>query len=479
MAHFKERLTPPIPSDHDITQRDHLIEFFHPAYPISAPPLLSLVAVDVAGNGTLGIDYDFAKACCGIVANNRWDDATYIATKNQVGSSLNRVSRPEDGLLPILASDMAYYFVVDHPTNRYPVVPSFDHWRFPHTELPAPWDALRIPDGSGQVFGSESKIAVRVRDRSCRVTGSIEALETAHIIPYAHHEWFESNNMRQYCRLPATVPPIDDDANLITLRADIHILWDQYRFAFVPKREGAIGSGSRPPVLVVHAVLPKGSREIYQFYHNRPLQSPVVGIAVQFLFARFALSILRDDTYRFFSGGPLQYTVCLYDKETGGQRSDNLDRDELRRCSQLFFSSSGRMKSVSPRKRKTPSTTGRAAVVDEDGSDEEWSDEGASEEDASYEDRSYRDDWENAHLRGRKRYRSADYYRHQKQRDNHSPVGLSFASTISVTPPLSPKPLPADTQQGHGWALDEDKVENKDEDDSLILLQSTKRQKII
>ncbi|KAI3316503.1 hypothetical protein HD806DRAFT_517366 [Xylariaceae sp. AK1471] len=143
MTHFKERLTPPIPSDHDVTQRDHLIEFFHPAYPVSAPPLLSLVAVDVAGNGTLGIDYDFAKASCGIVANNRWDDATYIATKNQVeGSCLNRVPQPEDGILPILASGMAYYFVVDHPTNRYPVVPSFDHWRFPHTELPAPWDAL-------------------------------------------------------------------------------------------------------------------------------------------------------------------------------------------------------------------------------------------------------------------------------------------------------------------------------------------------
>lgn len=29
--------------------------------------------------------------------------------------------------------------------DKYPVLPSFDHWRFPHGDIPAPWSSLRIP----------------------------------------------------------------------------------------------------------------------------------------------------------------------------------------------------------------------------------------------------------------------------------------------------------------------------------------------
>ncbi|KAI0153281.1 hypothetical protein GGR57DRAFT_150486 [Xylariaceae sp. FL1272] len=362
---FRPRIPPLLPADCDNNQKDSFVAVYHPAYPASCPPLLRFVAVDLASDGqTLGIDYDVAKAACGIIANNRWDDATYIATKARASASscLTKVDPPEGGVLPALPrnGDVVYYFVVENGDNLYPVVPTFDHWRFPHgIPLPTPWNSLEIRDSSGQISGSETdrKMAARLRDRSCRVTAAIEACEAAHIIPYAEHEWFQSNDMVQYCRLSETMPPIDDEANLITLRADIHTLFDQHRFVLLPKTESPGNDRSIlsvPPSLVLHTILPRGSRELSQFYHNR-LAQPIAGIAAEFLFARFALAILRDEVYSFFSGGTIDYAVCLYDKETGIRRSERLSRDAVRDRGQLFYSSSGRVRSVSPKKRKAPS----------------------------------------------------------------------------------------------------------------------------
>ncbi|TGJ80902.1 hypothetical protein E0Z10_g7853 [Xylaria hypoxylon] len=443
---LQPQLPPPIPPNQDNDQENRFIEFYHPAYPPSTPPLLQLIAVD-QGDGQLGIDYDFAKAACGVIADNRWDDAAYIAIKNRPAqlsaepSAFTKVTRPEDGVLPIPppGSTCWYYFVVDNPTHCYPVVPSFDHWRFPHNiPLPRPWNTLHVPIGSGQVSGSETgKFAARMRDGSCRVTGFIETCEAAHLIPYAEHEWFQSNDMRRYCRLP-TLPPVDDEANLLTLRADIHTLFDQHRFAFVPKTEDArivhnphIADDTQPlsAPLVVHALLPRNNLEISQYYHNRPLQS-LVGIKVQFLFARFALSILGDELYIFFNSGPQKYTVRLYDKEKGEQYTDQLDGVTIRDRSQIFYSSSSRTRSVSPEKRKAPS---------------------AHQEDDFTE-------------RGRARYRSPDYYKHQRElqrsgpdceRSNSTPASLSFTSTVSSShsPPethIQDKVNESVTAVGHG-----------------------------
>ncbi|GAB1319777.1 hypothetical protein MFIFM68171_09987 [Madurella fahalii] len=41
--------------------------------------------------------------------------------------------------------EQTYYFVDDATDNKYPVIPSFDHWRFPHDNPPNNWKDLKIP----------------------------------------------------------------------------------------------------------------------------------------------------------------------------------------------------------------------------------------------------------------------------------------------------------------------------------------------
>ncbi|KAI3316757.1 hypothetical protein HD806DRAFT_420631 [Xylariaceae sp. AK1471] len=107
---LQPQLPPPIHPNQTNDQDNCFIEFYHPAYPISASPLLQLVTVD-QGDGQLVINYNFAKAACGIIADNRWDDATYIAIKNRPAqlstepSAFTKVARPEDGVLPIPPPD--------------------------------------------------------------------------------------------------------------------------------------------------------------------------------------------------------------------------------------------------------------------------------------------------------------------------------------------------------------------------------------
>lgn len=353
MPRFQQPLSPPIPDGFN-RHKDTFVAFFHPAYPDLAPPLLTLAAVDVARDGLIGIDFDTAKVACGIVACNRWDDGAYFAVKRRrVGEDQNhqnstlwtKIERPADG---VLRNDTTYYFIVDKPDHRYPVVPSFDHWRFPHDALPPLWAKLSIPEVDGNVISAgdaDGRSAARNRDVSCRITGCFENTEVAHVIPFSHKLWFESNQMERYCWLHNMVNTIDDETNLLLLRADIHGLFDRNRFVFIPKDDLSSELNLRP-TLLLHAVLPKGSREISQHYHNRPLQPRIAGIRREHLFARFALSILCDENYKFL-GGAQKYTVRLFNVEKAEQYTDELHSDAIMERSQIF-PPARRARSVSP-----------------------------------------------------------------------------------------------------------------------------------
>ncbi|KAI1505523.1 hypothetical protein F5X99DRAFT_247223 [Biscogniauxia marginata] len=374
MHRLQQAITPPIAADINNRRQDRLVEFFHPTYPNSSSPLLTLVAVDAGKDDTIGIDYELAKVACGIVAGNRWGEDTYFATKNrqddQDTPKWETVQTPEDGILCVGTS---YYFIVDHPANRYPVVPSFDHWRFPHGELPSLWATLCIPESCGLATGdADGRNTARNRDISCRITGSFENTEVAHLIPFAHKKWFESNKMERYCWLPDMVNTIDDETNLLLLRADIYGLLDRNRLVIVPKHDNPSALSSSPATLVIHAILPFGSREISQYYHNRALQSPVTGIRREHLFARFAQSLLCDENYKFLSG-PHKYAVLLHDEEKGIQEIRDIYHDAIKDCSQIFPSAVGRTRSVSPKKRKAPPTQQAATSC--------WNVDGSSDED--------------------------------------------------------------------------------------------------
>jgi hypothetical protein len=75
--------------------------------------------------------------------------------------------------------------------------------------------------------------------------------------------------------------PIDDPCNAILLRSDIHTIFDQKRFLLVPK-------ASR---FVVHIIAPGQNLQLTQLYHNVALQ-PLVGVALELVFARFAWTVL-------------------------------------------------------------------------------------------------------------------------------------------------------------------------------------------
>jgi len=73
----------------------------------------------------------------------------------------------------------------------------------------------------------------------------------------------------------------DDARNVLLLRSDLHHLFDQGRFVFVPKRG----------VWVVHVLFGLPNEELAALYHNVALQ-PLSEVAVEFLLSRFAWTVL-------------------------------------------------------------------------------------------------------------------------------------------------------------------------------------------
>ncbi|KAI1184606.1 hypothetical protein F5B17DRAFT_72372 [Nemania serpens] len=202
-----------------------------------------------------------------------------------------------------------------------------------------------------------------MRDGGCRITGSRVAPEAAHLVSVEAQGWFEHNQMERYCRGESRpiAQNIDDDSNMISLRRDLHFLFDQRRFSVVPKRPTPQNAkrqqenvGDPHPLLFVHVLLPDSSDELCALYHNRSLQ-PVSGLDVrpEFLFARFAWSRFCDE-HCTFSRGPQSLKVSVLDPVTYKRHEKDLERTDLLRMVHVF-SRVARNKSVSPKKRKNES----------------------------------------------------------------------------------------------------------------------------
>ncbi|KAI0403719.1 hypothetical protein F4802DRAFT_284326 [Xylaria palmicola] len=325
------------------------IAFFHPAYPYPAPPLLTLAAVDRDSNGCQGVRYNTARVACGIVACNRWDDSAYLAVKGpeRDGSPLfTRVTRPVSGVLPA-AGEPTYYFVVDSPEYCYPVVPSFDHWRFPHGALPVGWadlsapavadattpnshhgpasnaDDRRSPVGTRHV-GCDAK-SESERDGENRDVACFGRPTMARVAPFSHRAWFESNQMERYCQRQSL-----DYASVTRLLNDIGRLFGAAPMLTVPYGVSA-SRFELHPYLLFNA-LSNRRRRVSKHDHGGPC---IAGIHREFLFARFAFNILSDNNYRFL-GGSHQYTVRLFDVEKAEQYTAELDSGAIEDRSCIF-----------------------------------------------------------------------------------------------------------------------------------------------
>ncbi|KAK2736636.1 hypothetical protein FQN55_001582 [Onygenales sp. PD_40] len=290
------------------------IQFLHPAYPENENILLVFPAFDSGG-----VHHETARVACAILANCRWDG--YLSTIRNGP----RLTLGVDGVL----TDPIYYFCVDEESD-YPVIPSFEHFRFP-SRLPDSWSS----DVSAPIQPATSD-RISDRDQTCRITCSSLPNEIAHIIPAAQEEWWRINSMFLHTARPWSSVYTNCPENAILLRRDLHYIWDSHQFAVVPKRGR----------WVVHILDNQVTDELQERYHNLETQ-PIIGVAREYLFARFALAILGRMSIFTKQGFPRKLIIM----EDNSPQLKNLSSKECRD----LFGPPNTSRSQSPKKRQRPS----------------------------------------------------------------------------------------------------------------------------
>ncbi|KAH7309075.1 hypothetical protein B0I35DRAFT_360195 [Stachybotrys elegans] len=373
------------------------IRFFHPGYADAGgipdfDVLLSLEAFDDRGTG---IHYDTAHTACAILANNRWDGYFSHDRHGRLRA------QPHDGIL----REEQYYFCLpssDPPTDRYPVIPRFRDWRFPHGNLPPIWkklkDQLRA-EGRGD----------KSRSGNCLLSNCGDAVESAHLVPSTQSYWWTINLMKRYAKAPLfSTNDMDVPANGLPLRCDIHRMFDERHFTFVPKtvvprdqgvvtpsqdnaghrgqdlcsqgepksHRGDDGPSQADPQLPVrsnmHDESPNAEKELKanllhvvghvfnstpsgdlpRLWHNRPLCSPPSAASIEYLFARFAYTIFSPSVFKYFLDSSKARRLLVWDQEKLKHDVEDADPE---RCRSIWNASRSRSESPKKRARRTGS----------------------------------------------------------------------------------------------------------------------------
>jgi hypothetical protein len=322
------------------TQTPPQIIFRHPAY--RSTRLIDLPAFD-GSESCPGLHHGTALLICGIIADNKfngWLSRTRDGERLGLGS---------DGLLPV----GEYYFHVPWPAGpgteeqqglyKYPVIPTFRHWAFPHDNLPPAW---RLPRDRSPLrpfmpisLRSNAFQAAKVRDGGCCVSPNQDGVEGAHICPEGEDEWFREQEMDQYNPISwmTGAKPVNNPANMLTLRADIHIVFDAKSFVFTRKHGSWVWH-----FLTCTANL--GSE-----YHNMRVKIPA-DVHPNFILARLAWAVFPMIQNFFSRGEPRLVRVALEQREMTSQELGD-----------TFFSrgrntSPTKSRSNSPQKRQRTAT---------------------------------------------------------------------------------------------------------------------------
>ncbi|KAK5998964.1 hypothetical protein PT974_01348 [Cladobotryum mycophilum] len=304
-------LKPPRQPFENNAQPSKLVLFLHPGYTDTHNILLTLPAFDSGG-----IHHETARIACAILANCRWDG--FLASSRN-GTPLS--AGPDDVIPHVLSSS------VD--------------------------DAVR-------------------RDVSCRITASTLPNETAHIIPAVQSPWWQRNSMFMHTTDPGRSLDTGCADNTILLRRDLHKLWDDNKFAIVPKQGK----------WVIHVLRNKPMGEIEKQYHNLELQ-PLAGVSQHFFLCRFALAIFSQSP---FLSQRVPRKLVLVNSDTSMEplvRTMTVDQY------QSMFSTSARAggsKSQSPKKRAKSATEEQSnddyvtELSEDDSTDNETEEEEEEEE---------------------------------------------------------------------------------------------------
>ncbi|KAK4172852.1 hypothetical protein QBC36DRAFT_336971, partial [Triangularia setosa] len=199
--------------------------------------------------------------------------------------------------------------------------------------------------------------------RRCVLSNYGDGLEMAHLLPAGEDDWWLSNQMQQYSPTQLfSSNPIDGPANLLTLRADLHRVFDERHFCFVPKvGEKNVGDGSeadagrggataerKPPQLVLHVFNSTPSGQLPNLWHNRAVHPIPTTVAVECLFARFAWTILSPRVFDMFLPSTfVPRRLLLWSREKGEWETEEVSPEM---CRQMWKNARSR----SPRKRSAP-----------------------------------------------------------------------------------------------------------------------------
>ncbi|KAJ6259168.1 hypothetical protein Dda_6066 [Drechslerella dactyloides] len=205
----------------------------------------------------------------------------------------------------VLTEARYYYYPLEYFDNQeYEVLSSFRDWAAPNKEsldsnpVFRLWNSawtndLEIKHQTGQVIKSRLEFAmsnasmsIKARDVTCKMTGILDPLDAAHIVPEKERAFWDLNNLskRRSGRqgLPSDPTAVED--NLITLNKNIHHVFDQGAFCFTVKENTFVAHFSEAHFL-----------DTLRMLHNRPLRTPSTANPI-YLFVRFAWTFFQ---YRF------------------------------------------------------------------------------------------------------------------------------------------------------------------------------------
>lgn len=217
--------------------------------------------------------------------------------------------------------------------------------QFPHRDLPPLWlahDTIRdegVDTNDGNLSdisppASNITLAVLRRDRSCRLSNSKDYVECAHLCPGTETNWFNGQAMASYNTNSQLLidNSVNDAANAIALRADIHSAFDDHSFVFVRKHG----------VWVAHFLKP--TNELGPCYHNTRIGFHRE-VSPAFLLSRFAYSIFP---YLSSFLSPTAKKLLRFRDENGIEMIKELGGDDLR-----IVMTKTRGRSESLRRRRT------------------------------------------------------------------------------------------------------------------------------
>ncbi|KAK4981248.1 hypothetical protein LTR28_000004 [Elasticomyces elasticus] len=224
---------------------------------------------------------------------------------------------------------------IDAP-YRYPIVPTFQDWKFPLT-LPDTFTRAVSPERACYTAAQSTvSSAVRARDTTCRISTHHTGTEAAHLCPEHEKEWFLRNSMQRWNSDLSldSAKLLWDMSNLMLLRSDLHTAFDDRKFAFFPKSNDGF---------FVHMLEP--TPDITPLYHNVRVHD-LWQCSLQFLYTRFAWAIFPSLS-GFLSKPNTTRLLLVTKEETGRTRWVEVEENTSTRLQGKVAAS----RSQSPKKR--------------------------------------------------------------------------------------------------------------------------------